>query len=246
MSVMAPPAPPLPPPPRPPAPPRLSAKRALLVAGIAFLAVIVVGAILAKTQAPPDPTGCVDPCGGPPPTGRALLVGQEWTSKDLGYRLVYRSNWGVDSQSDHDLRVHTGYKDGPAVQLWVHGVATSEAAPEVALLDAISTWQEDVPALAFDCVVLPSVGDGCPHPEHELLGANVGYRNGVGGMWSGTSSSSGTQLSVMGMAATDGQVTIVVTVITDAPFGGWNSKWQGLMGTADSIVNSIEWSEPAA
>jgi hypothetical protein len=239
-----------------PAAPRLSARKLFLVIGIALLAVIVVSALLASSRTPDDPQGCGSSvCRGPgpgpgePSLQNAQAVGTRYVSQELHYSLEYDEGDGSTTDgvwqrvSSTDRSIGLSYSlSGRSATLDVEAVPVSEADP-VALLDrVVGRVSDSIPTLAADCVAIPGTGyaDACTaHPEHTLLGPNVGYVDGIGGAWAGDSD--GTQQSVLIMVASDGRLTIAATFITAVEFKDEDKYWDALTGQADAVLNTLRW-----
>jgi hypothetical protein len=249
-------SPPLPPPPPLPAPPRLPARTLLVVLGIAFLAVVLVAGVVVATRGPDDPQGCgASVCRGPgpgpgePSLENAQPVGTRYVSPELHYSLEYEEGdgsstdgvWQREASTDRSISLSTTIA-GRSATLDVEAVPASEANPAALLDRVLDRVAGSIPTLAPDCVTIAGTGyaSACAaHPEHTLLGPNIGYVDGIGGAWAGDSD--GTQRSVLIMVASDGRLTIAATFITAVPFKDKDGYWDSLTGSADTVLNTVRW-----
>jgi hypothetical protein len=205
-----------------------------LFVGIAF----AIAALAAPTPVAP-PCKPHEPCGVPPLAPRAIGLSPHatptfpgytpWQSSGLGYSLRYNDNdWSVASQNADSLELQSA--DGFSVMI-VNGAPTSQATPSALINQQVSNLQGQLLGLSSD-----------PAPADQLLGTQVGLTPGPGGVYTATvSSPQGPQspVSIAIMAATDGNVSVAVTVV--APGDNPNDK-QAVFQRADDVIDSIQWS----
>ena len=153
------------------------------------------------------------------------MNGAVWQSPSLGFAVEYdAARWQVDSQTADSLTLTT---KGPDTTLTLRG---SRNSPGDLLSDELSSLATTFLGFGRD-----------PAPENELLGTNVGLRPGPGGAYIGTRTGpqgSAVQESMAVMAATDGSVSVVATVVTGAAFPDERAHAFGL---ADQVLKSVAW-----
>lgn len=198
----------------------------LVVLGVAFLV-----AVLAAPPAPTPPCKTHTQCGAPPELPRAVFAFPGytlWQSSGLGYSLRYNANhWQVAAQDANGVQLSAG--DGLSV-LEVTGAPQSQVSPSALFQQKVSALQGQLLGLARDT-----------DPNNTLLGTNVGLVPGPGDVFVGTvSSPQGPQspVSVAIMAAGDGKVSIVATVV--AP-GNNQADKAAVYQEADDIIDSVQW-----
>lgn len=202
------------------------------LAGVAIVALVLIIIGRPKTQ-PCDPRTCPSP-----PRLQAIALGTPCPSI-LGVGCEY------------DADVWTPTSNGSAGQFELKAtdmvmdirVTTSGQSPQDAVTTAVDLAKQTVPNLAPDCVKIQGIEAGCPEPVHELLGPEVGYVQGVGGMWSATAQDTGRPVSILIMASSKGGVTTSVTVVAYFP---WANVWDhdaswGRVMSADTVSNSVTW-----
>lgn len=231
MGVIAPPTQPaggiLPPPPGPgPARTRGGAVIAV-VAGILLGVIVVVVVALALREPDPETSPCVpgEPCGSPPAGSGALVRGTVWSGAS-GVQVEYNDDlWSVATSSSTELQLRVG--DAAWLWLQVHANSTPQEAHDLRFRDL----QGLVPDLAADTA-----------DEHTILGPSVGYRDGPGGAYSGTVDTAqgpGGRVAVAVMAAGEGDVTVVVSVLADSGLR------DDVFSLADSLLNTFRWPSEA-
>jgi hypothetical protein len=224
-----------------PPPPHAAAVRfsrstliALFTGGLAGVVVLVVAAVLLRE--PPGPTGCTAiVC--PIPLTNAQRVGVRWDS-DLNLSTEYPDHLPLRDSEARRLELGNSTFN---VRLDV--APASEANPLQMLQHELDEVRGAIPTLDEDCVEIGGTQweNACPvHRDRLVLGPSVGYVDGIGGMWGGTSDN-GDQLEVVVLIAQRDDVTAAIVVTTTVPFGGWGSDWQGYNIVADDISNSIIW-----
>ena len=180
-------------------------------------AVLVVAAIV-FTAAEPEPPA--PPCEGPacrPPTppgpddplAPALVGGELVESDELGYRLdVDTSLWEFRKPSQRDVELRISVEDfRVAVSLEGTPVPTPQEDLQALVDQKVDELAGDVLGLAADTA-----------DEVQILLPAVGYRSGAGGKFAGTADTPqgpGSPVSVIVMAASDGEITVVMTVVSD-------------------------------
>ncbi len=228
---------PLPPPPRP-----VRAKmkpRTLVAVFVGALVGLVIVAIAVQTINPPPPLqGCAGiAC--PVPPGPPRVIGLPWKS-DLGLSTEYPADASDVTREARLLEFH--YSGGTTVRLEV--APASEMDPTSLLTHELDLVRQSVPSLDTDCVEIPDSewSDACPSDArpHVVLGPAVGYVDGIGGIWGGTSQS-GSQVHVVVLVSQHDGVTASLVMSTTTPFGGWGSDWQWVGRVADNVSNSIVW-----
>jgi hypothetical protein len=161
----------------------------------------------------------------PPPSHAPRLVTQRiWRSPALRFAFEYDSSrWTLAKQSRTgaalDARV-----DGPAL-LVVEGVAGND--PDRLVDRRLATLRS-------------SFADLAPNADQfRLLGANVGYLDGTGGAYCGTTRTGGGRVNVLVMGASDGRVSAAVTLLT--PSCDANPMEERIFGLADSVAKMFRW-----
>ena len=167
------------------------------------------------------------PCG-LPRVQRPLVNETVWQSAKYGFTLEYPGNQVKISQQDAgSLTLQTGLSDGSTGTILIQG--SSGTSPAQAIHSQIANLS-GVTQLASDTL-----------PAHQLLGGGVGYRPGVGEVFTGFFASPqgvGAQISLASEAATVGGVTVSVTVGGASSDAGPNTF---LYAIGDQIINSIRW-----
>ncbi len=210
-----------------PARPRYRRRGILGGGGVAFVVVLgIVTAIVHALTPGPTPPSCPagQPCGAPP-QGLALEDEVTWRSTSLGFAFDYDPDlWQVADASDRSVTLAASAGGNP-IELTIEG---AQASPAALLDDRVGALQDSVFAMAND-------GD--------VLGAGVGYVGGVGSFYVGqvdTPQGPGGSVVVAVMAAGDGRISAVVSVVADE--GDRASAYAAV----DSILNTFTWTETAA
>ena len=206
---------------------RTSRLAAVLVFGAALASALGAAAALAAIVAAPAPRPLCrpyQPCGRPPIAGAPLVNGVVWRSPDLGFAVEYDADhWHADAQTGDSLTLTTD----PDTTLALRG---SRGSPRDVLHDQLSSLSSTFLGFTRD-----------PAPENQLLGTNIGLRPGPGGAYIGTLRSpqgSAVQDSMAVMAASDGSVSIVATVVTGAASPDEKAR---VFGLADQVLKSVAW-----
>jgi ribosomal protein L32 len=202
------------------------------IAAVAGVAVAIVEIVRSGPRKPPCKLG--QQCGRPPILGHVRVVFQgytPWQSTALGYALRFDSaRWRIGSQSPTDMSLQA---DDGVSTISFHGAPTAQASPRRLIDESVASLQGQTLGLVPDS-----------DRSDTLLGSGVGLRPGAGNVYQATTSTPqgpGTPIAIAIMAATDGRVTIAVTVT--APANNPDQK-QRIFGRADDIVNSVQWGTP--
>jgi hypothetical protein len=219
--------------------PRFAGQRLLLIFGCGLLALlivaIVVGALLAP--GPPEPV-CPhgqQVCGKPPrpPKLAARLVNEtELNSPQLGLRLEYPSELVqiVDRRADR-VEFQLVPDRGDDLSLVLQSAPASSTSPSALVQSRLDELRNTVLGLASD-----------KKPADAVLGPEVGYRSGVGGVYAGTADSPtgiSDRVRVVVMAASDGESTLAVSVATTSRS---ETRRHDLLYLANHILNSLRFS----
>jgi hypothetical protein len=203
----------------------------VLVTFIVGLSLAVgIGAVVVALAAPGTAPLCkpYTPCG--PATSAMGLVNQTvWRSSQFGFTVEYPA--GVLSASDHSgsgvvLDLQAGNAPGSII---VVGEPASQATPGRAITAELGKLS-GISSLAADT-----------SPADRLLGPAVGYRTGVGGVYTGYADASqgvGGAQTIYAESASDGRVVITVLAISAANDAGPKSA---IAQAADLVINSIRW-----
>lgn len=164
-----------------------------------------------------------------------IRAGTPWLSSELGFEFeYYASLWTVVQSDARGVSLRAGY---PA-RLTIEGVPAGEAGAQ-ALLDArLAELKAEVPDLAPD-----------PRERNTILGPAIGFVDGVGGSFAGsvTNAQGGTTpVGVTVLAASDGRISVVLTLIVDNPETNRGRSWrqQAARGTVSIVVKTFRWSVP--
>lgn len=194
--------------------------------GVAF----TVGAVAAPTARQPACRRGVQ-CGSPPivaHTAFAFPGYTPWQSSGLGFSLRYASrDWSISAQNADGVVLAAG--DGFS-ELAIRGAPASQATPAALMQQQMSSLQSQLLGFSSD-----------PNPSDALLGTNVGFVRGPGGVYTATiATPQGPQApaSIAILAAGDATTTIAVTVV--APGNNARDK-AAVYQQADDIVDSIQW-----
>ncbi len=227
MSVSAPPmhpASPILPPPPGAAPTRLHPRMFLAIFVGVFVGIIVLVVLTVALQSPdPGPPPCPPDlaCGNPPTAGPSPLVsGTLW--RGSGVQVEYDDGlWTPAVSSSTELRLQIG----DSVSLWI------QVRTDVSPRDALSVRLEDLRATISDLTRDTA-------PEHQILGPNVGYLDGVGAAYGGSiDSAQGAvdHVAVAALASSDGDLTVVVSAVAV------DDVREAAFAVVDSILNTLRW-----
>ena len=208
----------------------------LAVYGAALAAVAGVGALVAVLSAPAPRTPACQPgipCGAPPVVAHIVSAQIDapfqgystWQSAGLGYALTYDPRyWKIEGQNADSLELQSA--DGVST-IVINGIAATQATPAALLSAKVSALRGDLLGLQSDT----SAND-------QLLGSHIGAIAGPGAVYKGTINTPqapATTLPIALMAASNGRVTILATVVSDP------RNVSFIYQQADGIVNSIDW-----
>ena len=248
------------------APSRLGRMRLLGGFAVALGAILVVAAVVATAAKPPEPPpDCVPgrACGGPPPVEPVpsataptspgpsatastspgpsadhkvgIRAGVPWRSTDLGYEFEYDDSiWAIEHQDGRsaEFRLNASID----ASLVVEGVPASEAGAETLAKRRLADIASSVPDLAPD-----------DRGRYAILGPAIGYVDGVGGSFAGSVTSAQgatTPVGVSLIAASDGQTTVVITLIVADPDVPVGDEWAQRVvreSAAELIIKTFRW-----
>jgi hypothetical protein len=161
----------------------------------------------------------------PASNAEPLRAGTVWTSDALGFQLEYDDElWSVDEEAANGIALSAGRG---AVSVLIEGFKASSS-PK-------SLIQQKVRSLSDTVLGLTEETD----PTRQLPGEPVvGHRQGFGTVLNGTINTPqgpSANVDVVILAASDSQISIRVTILTD------DDLREPAFSVADSILNSIEW-----
>ena len=224
-----------PPPPPPPQPTRRSRTTVLALFGGAIVGSIVLALALTLLSSSSEPQEtCVypSPCG--PPAQRAELVALTAWQSELGYSIRYDAQaWTVAQQDAASVTLALFGREDAAL----HVVGSTGTTPGAALDAYIAELSARVPDLTED-----------GRAYRLVLGAHVGFHDGVGASYSGhvgTPQGPGPIVTMSAMAAQVGDLTVVVSM--EMTGDHWiqvdHGAWPGenAFAAADSVINTIRW-----
>jgi hypothetical protein len=205
--------------------------RLLIVFAIGFALIVGLGALGSGISAPSSQPLChpFKPCG-PPRTERPLVNQAVWRSPRYGFSLEYPSNVASVSQQDAgNLVLETNLGNGNTGTILIHG-SPAGAGPLSRAIDNQLAGLTGVTQVARDT-----------NAADQLLGAGVGYRPGLGRVFTGYFAAPqgvGAPVALASEAATSGGVTVSVIVGGPASEAGAKSF---LYALGDEIINSVKW-----
>ena len=194
------------------------------------------GPIVPATSIPGGPTpGASLALPTPPPTDNspAVITGEQFTDDATGFSFEYDPDaWSVSDSGAGYAVLSSNYFD---CQVWVD-VVSADKAPQEMMDSELSQ---------VDNFLVGRVADTDTYDA--VLGPEIGYVRGVGGVWSGTLvSSDGTPLAPGGVtivSATDGRITAAFVVIVgtpDAQLDGDTQQYRARK-SADDILKTFDW-----
>jgi hypothetical protein len=204
----------------------------IFAGALAGILVVTLVIVLARGQDPPRPDcpPAPAPCSAPP-TVFPLVNGVVWRSDELGYQFEYDAElWAVAEQDGRSVKLRANDQRFEVV-LWVAAVPAGDASAQALLDDRLAELGNDILGLTTDAA-----------PTRQLLGSNIGYVDGPGGSFAGTADTPqgpGSPVTVAVMAASDGQITAVASVVSD--IGDEDQIRRITFGLADSILNTFQW-----
>jgi hypothetical protein len=210
-------------------------RRGILIGVFAAVLAVILGitAVLVTSSAPPAPkSDCPKPpCGKPPepPKGDlapALVAGKLFKS-GAGFQLEFDPTlWAVTDRTDAAVELQVK-STRVIVLVQLRAQPADEVTPDDAVSARLDSLGRDILGLAEDT-----------RPSQLVLDPAVGYRSGVGEALSGvtdTPQGPGSPVSVVVMAATDGQITVTMTLITD------ESVRKPAFTITDSMMNTFRF-----
>ena len=212
-----------------------SGRSVLVWFGLVLLAAVVVGGLIVWLLQPgPVQPECPDPseaCGVPPvrPEGApALRVGTTWESEDLDFSFDYDPDWWeVQEEGNRSALLVIPTSEGDVAFL-IEGASAADESPEAMLAAMVEQLEDRVLGLEAE-----------DDTDRQLLGEPiVGYRDGVGGLYRGTLDTPqgpSVDVAIAVLAASDGEATIVVTVVSPEDIR------EGAFQLADSLLNTLRW-----
>jgi hypothetical protein len=205
--------------------------RLLVVFGGGFALIIGLAILGAALGAPASKPLCrpYKPCG-PPREMRALVNQTVWRSRRFGFTVEYPGNQvSVSAQDAGSLTLQADLGAGDTGTILIQGYPRGTATPARAIARQLGNLT-GVTQLARDTV-----------DADQLLGSGVGYQPGEGLVSIGYFSAPqgvGSPVGLASEAASDGNVTVSVTVGAASPQTGPRSF---LFALGDEIINSIRW-----
>jgi hypothetical protein len=208
----------------------------LLVYAAALATVAGIGALVAVLSAPAPRTPACQPgipCGAPPVVAHALsaqidapFTGYEiWRSTGLGYTLTYEPQyWKVEGQNADSLELQSA--DGVST-LVINGDTAAQATPSALMSAKVGVLRGDLLGMRTDTSA-----------DDQLLGSQIGAIAGTGAVYKGTINTPQAPdmtVPIALMAASNGRVTILATVVSDP------RNVSFIYQQADGIVSSIDW-----
>jgi hypothetical protein len=209
---------------------RLRGHLVLVTFVVALSLSVGVGAVVVALVAPGSAPLCkpYTPCG-PASSGMGLVSQTVWRSSQYGFTVEYPGSALSTSQQTGSGLV-LDLQAGGGGTIVVLGEPAAQASPAKAITSELAKLS-GVSQLASDT----SQAD-------RLLGPGVGYRSGVGGVYTGFGDASqgvGGEQTIYAESATDGRVTITVLAIAAANDAGPKSA---IAQAADLVINSVRWS----
>ena len=210
---------------------RLRGHLVLVTFAVGLAVSVGIGAVVVALVAPGRGPLCqpYTPCG-PPPSHAALVNQTVWRSPQYGFTVEYPSQiLSPSEQTGSSLALDLGAGNSGGTIL-VFGTPASADGPAQAITSALGRLT-GISSLAAN----NSAAD-------RLLGPAVGYRSGVGGVYTGYADASqgvGGEQTVYAQSATDGRVTITVLAIGASSNAGPKSA---IAQAGDIVINGIRWS----
>jgi hypothetical protein len=128
--------------------------------------------------------------------------------------------------------------DGGQVLAVVRAVPSSEASPQQLVSQEVDLLRQNVPDIQVD-----------PRPANAILGPEIGYQQGIGDAYAGTTDGSAggaIPVSASILAATDGRIsTMFVLVVVDPGAGSPGGTLEDAARQfGDTLVNAVTWPAP--
>jgi hypothetical protein len=208
----------------------------LLVYAATLSVVAGIGVLVAVLSAPAAREPACQPgvpCGAPPVVAHALTsqIDQPfqgyatWQSPGLGYALTYEpQNWTIEGENADSVELQSS--DGVST-IVINGATAAQATPSALMSAKVAALRGDLLGMQTDT-----------SPNDQLLGTHIGAIAGPGGVYKGTINTPqapDTTVPIAFMAASNGRLTILATVVSDPHNVGF------IYQQADGIVNSIDW-----
>ena len=192
----------------------------LVLIGLSILTNLLVAPVVVS------PCASGQPCGAPPSVPPVIRE-TTWSSSQYGFNLEYPASVVKVSQQSPSGVVLTVDVTGKSGAVAVRGFDAATT-PAEAISEQVHGLS-GVSQLAADT-----------NPDHELLGAGVGYAAGAGRTYTGdvTSPQGSQPVSIASEAASNGRVTVSASVVGATSDSGSHS---GLYAVADLIINSVRW-----
>ncbi len=196
--------------------------------GLGFALIVGVAAGIAALAAPGTGGVCPPyrPCG--PPSRSPLIETQVWHSTQYGYALAYPGDsFSVDQQNGAGVILKPANGRGLLI---VGGSPASQGSTSAAVTREASALSRALSGLGADT-----------QPQDRILGANVGFRSGSWGVYSGTFAgpeAPNQPTNVAIQAASDGKV-IITTVALD--FTASPPAKAAAYYDADTVFDTIQW-----
>ena len=239
----------------------LSPGRVLVVFGIILAVIVGLATVVSLILGPDDPEPpcgpdvplCADPPGRDPigaatprpsgdttlpsaaPAAPPLVAGTVYRAADVGYEVVYDPDrWTVTRETGTDLAL-----DSARYGIWVvfEGRNAADADPTQIIRGRLEVLRRIFPDLAVD----EDAYDAIP-------GAHIGFVDAQGDPWVGTETGAdgvpSTPYGFALIAATDGRISVGVTVAVTNPDGLLNAsttRQHYLRGWADTLLKDFRW-----
>jgi hypothetical protein len=210
---------------------RLAKRQLILIFAGILAGVLLLSALAVVALAPSGREADCDPdrpCGNPPTGSPALSVGTVYDSPDLGFRFEYDDK--VWDEIAEDGRSVTLQLTGSDTALVIGGAPAGEATPESLLQGQLDSLGERVQSLTEDS-----------DPTHRILGPRVGFRDGIGGAYTGVSDTPqgpSQPISLVLMAARDEDIVTYLTLLTSEEDTG-NKPF--VFQEVDAVMNTMRY-----
>jgi hypothetical protein len=182
----------------------LSPLKIVFFVAVALSAILIVAFLAISSNAPEAPTSQCDTFSDCRPLTAPALVTGHLVEGDLGYEFSFDDEqWAALTEEGN----FTEMQEASGAPLWlqIEAVPVSEADPATmvqAKLDALGSVVSQLSEVTS--------------PEFTITSPGVGYHRGEGGLFAGTLDAQGQSVpvAVAVMAASDGEITAVATMIT--------------------------------
>jgi pSer/pThr/pTyr-binding forkhead associated (FHA) protein len=207
--------------------PKAHSRRIITTFAATLLIALVGGVALVAALAPSGPRTCKTKtnCQGPPSRAKALVSLTHYTVP-VGFRVAYDGqSWSVKEKTNDSITLEAPSRDAIVV---LRGVPGSQDQARSAMQQRIDDLAQNVVSLTTDA-----------SPQDRLFAPTIGFRKGVGRALIASSDTSGTTAVVV-MAAGDGKLNVVATVVTGAQS---DSDRQVAFQGASSVLNTVRWGQ---